>query len=57
MVDSSRVFLADASDKPYGLQKLLEEFDLHTEGTVALKANYNSDDPFPATHIPKPSVC
>ena len=53
MVDSSRVFLADASDKPYGLQKLLEEFDLHTEGTVALKANYNSDDPFPATTHPE----
>jgi uncharacterized protein (DUF362 family) len=53
MVDSSRVFLADASDRPYGLQKLLEEFDLHTEGTIALKGNYNSDDPFPATTHPE----
>ncbi len=49
MTDRSQVLLADASDRVKGVQKLLEEFDLHTEGTIALKANYNSDDPFPAT--------
>ena len=26
---------------------------MHTDGTVALKANYNSDDPFPATTHPE----
>jgi uncharacterized protein (DUF362 family) len=52
MADRSRVLLADASDREKGVQGLLEEFDLDTEGTVALKANYNSDDPFPAsTHL------
>jgi uncharacterized protein (DUF362 family) len=48
-----RVLLADASDLVKGVQKLLDDFDLHTEGTVALKANYNSDDPFPATTNPE----
>jgi uncharacterized protein (DUF362 family) len=27
----------------------LQEFDLATSGTVAIKANFNSDDAFPAT--------
>lgn len=50
--DRSKVFLADASDRPQGIKKLFEKFDLRTDGVVALKANYNSDDPFPAsTHI------
>lgn len=53
MIDSSQVFLADASDRTTGIQRLLGEFDLHTEGTIALKANYNSDDPFPATTHPE----
>ena len=53
MADRSRVLLADASDRAKGVQRLLEEFDLHTDGTVALKANYNSDDPFPATTHPE----
>jgi uncharacterized protein (DUF362 family) len=35
------------------VQKLLDEFDLNTDGTIALKANYNSDDPFPATTHPE----
>lgn len=52
MIDRSQVFLADASDRIAGVQKLLNEFDLNTEGTIALKANYNSDDPFPATTHP-----
>jgi uncharacterized protein (DUF362 family) len=53
MIDRSQVFLADASDRTTGIQRLLSEFDLHTEGTIALKANYNSDDPFPATTHPE----
>jgi uncharacterized protein (DUF362 family) len=53
MIDHSQVLLADASDRAEGMQKLLEGFDLHTEGTIALKANYNSDDPFPATTHPE----
>jgi uncharacterized protein (DUF362 family) len=51
--DRSRVFLADASDRAMGIKRLFEEFDLATDGTVALKANYNSDDPFPATTHPE----
>ena len=35
------------------MKKLLDEFDIHTEGTIALKANYNSYDPFPATTQPE----
>lgn len=53
MAERSQVLLADASDRVKGMQKLLDEFDLHTDGTVALKANYNSDDPFPATTHPE----
>jgi uncharacterized protein (DUF362 family) len=48
----SKVFVADASNRSKGVKKLLDEFDLATEGTVAVKANYNSDDPFPATTHP-----
>ncbi len=53
MADRSQVLLADASDRVKGVQRLLDEFDLHTDGTIALKANYNSDDPFPATTHPE----
>jgi uncharacterized protein (DUF362 family) len=53
MIDRSQVILADASDRVSGVQKLLDEFDLHTDGTIALKANYNSDDSFPATTHPE----
>jgi len=50
--DISKVFLVDASDRSQGIKSLFEEFDLKAEDVVALKANYNSDDPFPATtHI------
>jgi uncharacterized protein (DUF362 family) len=52
MIDRSQVFLVDASDRIAGVQNILDEFDLNTEGTIALKANYNSDDPFPATTHP-----
>ncbi len=47
--ERSEVFLIDASDRAEGIRKLFQEFDLPGDGTVALKANYNSDDPFPAT--------
>jgi uncharacterized protein (DUF362 family) len=53
MIDSSQVFIADASNRMSGMQQLLDEFDLHTKGTIALKANYNSDDPFPAITHPE----
>ncbi len=48
----SKVFLADASDRAHGIKKLFKGFDLATDGTISLKANYNSDDPFPATTHP-----
>ena len=48
----SKVFLISASKRAEGIKRLLEEFDLGSCGSIALKANYNSDDPFPATtHI------
>ena len=53
MNDRSQVYIADASNRITGIQRLLDEFDLHTTGTIALKANYNSDDPFPATTHPE----
>ena len=50
--DRSKVFLTSASNRAGGIKRLLEEFDLGSGGSIALKANYNSDDPFPATtHI------
>ncbi len=51
--DHSQVFLADATDRAGGIKLLFGQFDLATDGTVALKANYNSDDPFPATTHPE----
>lgn len=50
----SEVFTVDASDRMQAVKKLLGKFDLAGfRGTrTALKANYNSADPFPAsTHI------
>lgn len=48
----SKVFLISASKRDDGIKRLLEEFDLGGSESIALKANYNSDDPFPATtHI------
>jgi uncharacterized protein (DUF362 family) len=49
---SSKVYLIDSSDRDRAIGALLEQFDLGSGGTVALKANYNSDDPFPATTHP-----
>jgi len=51
---SSEVFIVNGSDRVAGIQKLLSNFDLtgFEDATVALKANYNSADQFPAsTHI------
>jgi uncharacterized protein (DUF362 family) len=53
MPERSKVFLVGASDKPNSIKRLFEEFDLATKDIVALKANYNSDDPFPATTDPQ----
>jgi uncharacterized protein (DUF362 family) len=48
----SKVFLIDAYDRAAAIRRLMSEFDLGIGGTTALKANYNSDDPFPAsTHL------
>jgi len=52
--DTSTVFLVNASDREEAIKKLVGEFDLtgFKDARVAFKANYNSDDPFPAsTHI------
>lgn len=51
---SSRVFLIKTSNRSSGISKLMEEFNLNefSGDEVAIKANYNSADPFPAsTHI------
>ncbi|OPY39243.1 MAG: hypothetical protein A4E35_00010 [Methanoregula sp. PtaU1.Bin051] len=48
------VFIADAAERETGLAAILNEFDTSefTGAAVALKANYNSADPYPAsTHI------
>jgi len=48
------IFIADATDRTRGLQAILAEFDLSvlSGAAVALKANFNSDDPFPASTHP-----
>lgn len=51
---SSEVFLLKTTDRATGVPRLLEKFDLaaYSGKQVALKANYNSADPFPAsTHL------
>jgi uncharacterized protein (DUF362 family) len=47
----SRVFLCDASDRGAGIRKLFKEAgnNLVINKKVAVKANYNSADPFPAS--------
>lgn len=50
----SKVFIIKTSDREQGIRELLKYFDLGrlAEKKVAIKANYNSADPFPAsTHI------
>jgi uncharacterized protein (DUF362 family) len=52
--EEEKVFLIKTSERDSGIRKLLQNFDLDNFNgkTVALKANYNSADPFPAsTHL------
>jgi uncharacterized protein (DUF362 family) len=52
--DLSEVFLIKTSDRKNGIHTLMDEFNLNEflGKSVALKANFNSNDPFPAsTHI------
>ncbi|MEM2986482.1 MAG: DUF362 domain-containing protein [Nitrososphaerota archaeon] len=51
---SMEVFLIKTNDRKFGIKKLFEQFNLkdYYGKTIALKANFNSADPFPAsTHI------
>lgn len=53
-MSSVEVFLIKTNDRTTGIKKLFEHFDLkdYHGKMVALKANFNSADPFPAsTHI------
>ncbi len=50
----SEVFLIKTNDRKFGIKKIFEKIDLkdYYGKTIALKANFNSADPFPAsTHI------
>jgi len=47
-----RVYVLKTEDRKAGVEKLMQEFDLKIEGSVAIKANYNSADPFPASTHP-----
>jgi len=54
MMDRADIFIAGGKNRIAGFQSVLGAFDLSVfSGTsVAVKANYNSQDPFPAsTHI------
>jgi uncharacterized protein (DUF362 family) len=55
MTDSlGEVFILKTNDRATGVPKLLSKFDLkdYSGKQVALKANFNSADPFPAsTHL------
>ena len=54
MAETAEIFIADASDRGSGVQRVCEQFDLpvFSGADTALKANYNSADPPPAsTHI------
>jgi uncharacterized protein (DUF362 family) len=48
------VFILKTSDRAVGVKKLLSQFSLdeYSGKRVALKANFNSDDPFPASTHP-----
>lgn len=52
--DAVDVFLIKTQDRASGTRKLLDQFDLDDfrGKSVALKANFNSADPFPATTHP-----
>lgn len=53
--NTTEVFLTKATNRELGIQKLLTKFDLkdYARKEVALKANFNSADPFPASTHPK----
>ncbi|MGD0081102.1 MAG: DUF362 domain-containing protein [Methanoregula sp.] len=54
MTGTAEIFIAGAADRPEGIRRVLGEFDLSvlSGAAVALKANFNSADPYPAsTHI------
>jgi uncharacterized protein (DUF362 family) len=53
MPERSKVLIIGSAEKSDGIKRLFEEFDLAAKDAVALKANYNSDDPFPATTDPE----
>jgi len=52
--ETGTVFLVKTDDRKEGINSLLENFDINDfkDKNIALKANYNSQDPFPAsTHL------
>ena len=51
MTGTAEVFIAGASDRREGVRRVLGEFDLSvlSGAAVALKANFNSADPYPAS--------
>lgn len=52
--DFAKVYLVKTDDRKEGIASLLENFDIldFKDRNIALKANYNSSDPFPAsTHL------
>ena len=54
MGGNAEIFIAGASDRTIGVQRVLKDFDLSvfSDSEITLKANYNSADPPPAsTHI------
>lgn len=53
--DIGEVFIVKTGSREFGVNQLLENFDLESfEGeNVAIKANFNSADPFPATTHPE----
>jgi uncharacterized protein (DUF362 family) len=54
MGGNAEIFIADASDRTIGAQRVLKDVDMSvfSDSEIALKANYNSADPPPAsTHI------
>ncbi len=54
MGGNSEIFIANASDRIIGVQRVLKDFDMSvfSDSDITLKANYNSADPPPAsTHI------
>lgn len=53
--DGGTVFLVKTDNRKNGIEDLLENFDMtdFKDKNIALKANYNSQDPFPASTHPE----